>query len=205
MAITSSMDLFSHIRAEYVGRWLARIEEVKQSGAFIGVESPLLGEGGVVVPMERGGFPFRADIVARNAEGTPKGVSCIFSQVEIFKPSRFTHDGTMPLMVFPFFWTAALLRVRGAAPGSVRQELARWAERWFGLVDLSNIEPVSEQDVHGVIHRIQYLESECTAETVAFEVDLGSAHVEALMTLLDALKGIGAKEVVLGDPSLAQS
>ncbi len=77
-----------------------------------------------------------------------------------------------------------------AASGSARQEVARWAERWFGLVDLSNIEPVSENDVHGVIHRIQYLESECTANAVAFEVDLGSAHIEALMTLLDALKGM---------------
>ena len=45
MAIASSMDLFSHIPAEYLARWFARIEEVKQSGALIGVESPLLGEG----------------------------------------------------------------------------------------------------------------------------------------------------------------
>jgi hypothetical protein len=205
MAITSSMDLFNHVRTEYVSRWLARIEEVKQSGAFIGVESPLLGEGRVVVAQPRGGFPFRSDLVARDAEGIPKGVSCIFPHVVIFKPQRFTHDGTMPLVVFPFFWTAAPLRVRGAAAGAVRQELARWAARWFGLTDSSKLEPITEQGVHGVIHRVQYLEGECTTNLVAFEVDLGSAHIEALMTLLDALKAIGATEVLLGDASLAES
>jgi len=118
--------------------------------------------------------------------------------VVTFKPVRFNHDGTLPLQVFPFFWTAAALRVKGASPGAVRREVTSWANRWFDLVDTGQVEPVSEPDLHGVIHRLQYRDSECTWDVVAFEVDLGSAHIESLMTLLDATKRAGANEVTLG-------
>lgn len=204
MTIESSVDLFSHIRSDYVGRWLNRIAEVKRSGDFVGAELEMRGAGGSPVLLERGGFPFLADIVARDA-GTSKGVSCIFSQVVTFEPVRFNHDGLLPLVVYPFFWTAVPLRIRGADIGAVRRRVARWAERWYGLTGTQPVEAIAEEGLRGVIHRVQYLEHECTPECVAIEVDLGSAHVEALMTLLDAMKACGAREVRLGDPDLVEA
>lgn len=205
MAIESSIDLFNHIRSEYIARWLSRVEEVRRSGALVAVEAPLLGSDGAPVPSERGGFPYRADLVARDAAGVPRQVSCIFSQVEKFKPVRFNHDGSLPLTVFPFFWTAVPVRVQGADNGGVRRHVAAWAERWYGLVDRGSVESIPEDGLHGVIHRLQYLEKECSRDCVAVEIDLGSAHIESLMTLLDGLKECGAREVRVGDPDLAES
>jgi hypothetical protein len=54
--------------------------------------------------------------------------------VVTFKRLRFNHDGAMPLLVFPFFWTAAALRVKGASPKLVRQEVA-WVRIFSGGVN----------------------------------------------------------------------
>ena len=124
------------------------------------------------------------------------------AKVEVFAPVRFNHDGSLPLRVFPFFWTAAGVRAFGADAGQLRRHIAEWAARWFGLVDPRAVEAIEEADLHGVIHRVQYVEAECTADCIAVEVDLGSSHVEALMTLLDAIKVCGASEVRVGDPTL---
>ncbi|MFO0595765.1 MAG: hypothetical protein U0228_10685 [Myxococcaceae bacterium] len=202
MSIHSSMELFAHVRSAYVGRWLARLDELRQAGELVAIEPPLLGGGGAPVLNERGGFPYRADLLARTASGEPQQVSCVFPQVEVFAPVRFNHDGSLPLRVFPFFWTAAGVRAFGADAGQLRRHIAEWAARWFGLVDPRAVEAIEEADLHGVIHRVQYVEAECTADCIAVEVDLGSSHVEALMTLLDAIKVCGASEVRVGDPTL---
>lgn len=202
MKIESSIELFEHVRSEYVGRWLLRLGEVERTGTLVGIEAPMLAEGGGLATVERGGFPFRADLVARDASGVPRGVSCVFPQVVTFAPVRFNHDGSLPLLVSPFFWTAAPLRVLGGDAGELRHRIAAWASRWFGFGG-ELVEAIPEQRLHGVIHRVQYLELECADECTVLEVDLGSAHVEALMTLLDVMKRCGAREVRLGDPELA--
>ena len=128
----------------------------------------------------------------------------VLTAIPTFKTVNFRHDGAMSLVVHPFPWNAVTVEVSGVVPTEVVRAIEVWAQQWFGLSQgFGERQAVDEVGVEGVIHRLQYIEGRCGPDRVTVDVDLGSAHIESLLSLLDALKVLGVKQVALGDQALA--
>ncbi|MBX2800462.1 MAG: hypothetical protein KTR31_22480 [Myxococcales bacterium] len=104
-----------------------------------------------------------------------------------FEPVSVQYD-TIQLELRPFAWDGATLQLTGQSLDL--QPLVTWFTQWFGDEDAAG-----EDGLKGVVHFLSDPVEE--PDGLSFEVDLGSAPVQALVTLLDAAVSSGATRVVI--------
>lgn len=132
MALTPAK-VFKDVREHYLQNYLSQIAIALAGGRLVATECFRKNMNGEVVAQDKGGFPFRADLVLRREDGSLAVESVLSEEMLGFSTLRVRHDSAIPLEIGPFVWNAALIEVTGLPPANVAQSVELWAARWFGL------------------------------------------------------------------------
>lgn len=179
-------ELLEKVREIYVDRLAKAI--AASPGAT--PEPVLLREDGSVARNGALSLALRADF-AREVAGTHETVTVDSAALAKFQPLQFEWNG-VPVELRPFFWDAALLSLVGVPTVVPFDALRDWYEHWFAA------EGDSAHD--GALAHVVHFMSEpgATSDGCEFDLDLGSAPVEAFEELLDAATSLGPVRVTLG-------
>ncbi len=133
-----------------------------------------------VVPFETDGLPSRADIVTvSNDRATPlKHVSAGIPHEDL----TFRHGDGLQVTLANLSWDSCRAVVASELPNS---PIVEWYRRWF---DAQGSRPADETGLHGVVHALSFSPG-------GFDVDFGSAPVDAFVELLDVLSASGVQHV----------
>ena len=140
-------------------------------------------------------WPIRHDLIPLK-NGEPGAVLVVQTkEVPAFKTFK-TQWGDVPLYIEAFTWDTCVVRAQGLTDEGEWEELAAWYEKWF---DIGGQKEVGDDGLLGVIHAV--FKPEIEDDLVTLDLDLGSAAVQALEELLDALAALGAQIIALGGPA----
>jgi hypothetical protein len=99
--------------------------------------------------------------------------------------------GQMPVKVYAIAWEAMPVWIRHPDPDWTA--LQAWRKKWMNV---DGSAPSDEDGLGGLVHYMGSPVAEGGGHL--YEMDFGSAPVDALMELLDAIAGMGASEVEIG-------
>jgi uncharacterized protein YtpQ (UPF0354 family) len=208
------MNVHHHIqglRNRYVEALRRAIAKAKADGTFLASEVVIRAEGGVA-----GGTSNDESAVPTN-QPTFLTVDLLTGTPEAPQPAILMRDpeegpllgavqqGTIEVAVYPFLWEACRVWLRHPEPDWT--PLEAWFRKWFE--ERLEAEP-GEDGLKLMVHLL----SDPIAEGGGhlFQVDFGSAPVEAFTDLLQALSDMGATEVRVGhsdgsdmDPSVVDA
>lgn len=179
-------ELLDAIRDQYLGQFRARL-----GPGWLAETAYRLGHG----ELAREGplrLPLRLDLVEMTeAGGKPVAVD---SEVMLsFEPFEVEWAGGLSVRVQPFVWDYCIVRCTGLTASPDWKHLTDWFEHWF---DPEDIRPAGADGLSGVVHFLS--DPEPDGSGFRFQLDLGSASVEAFEELLDALRDSGAAQVQIG-------
>ncbi len=138
-------------------------------------------------------LPMRLDVVGV-ADGEAKDSIRVDSDSMLsFAPIDFKWSGDLPTRLAPFHWDGCHARAMGLQKDTDWSHLRRWFDQWF---DCEDTRQPDGDGLCGVIHFLSDPKQEGAATT--FEVDFGSAPVEAFEEFLDALRDSGATRIEIG-------
>lgn len=184
-------ELLDAIRDGYVDAYAAWAKDLAASrpDAELVLEPALLDSEGTVLREGDLDVGLRLDGILIDGEAMEQ-LSFDSEKMVRFDPFAFDWNDRLTVDVSPFFWDSLDVEISGASAGAVAPALRAWFERSFR----------HEQDGGDVPQGLVHFVSELTTdgETVHFNVDLGSAPVEALEGILDAMSEAGASSVALG-------
>lgn len=177
--------LLNEVRDLYVRRLTAVVAELATDGSEVLSERVLYDESGSVA--EEGPFllPMRVDAVVVGGEEA-ETVSIDSKQMLSFPPMLDTVSG-VELEVRKFTWDAVRIRVE---PASLTLDpLFGWFREHFAA-------DKNGDGVLGVVHVMS--DPAADGDALTFDVDLGTAPVDAFEALLDACRTAGAKRILVG-------
>ena len=184
MAILSFEDAVRRVRDRYITYFRARIAELQEEGR-VEPECEALNEHGDVVvdgPLE---LAYRHD-AALIAEGRTQTFTFESTTLESFEP--FSHAlGELKVYVRPFHWDYCEVTIEPAIGIDGLKQFGGWFRTWFR----ANAEPVD-----GTVDAIHFAsDPDVGPDATRVVVDLGTAPVEALVSLLAVLGDCGAKRI----------
>ncbi len=177
-------ELLDKVRESYVSRLAAAI--AASPGAA--PEPAMLRADGTVAREGKLDLGLRADL-ARAVGESHETVRVASIALARFEPLRFEWNG-VPIELAPFFWDALWMTLVGVPTVVSFDPLREWYERWFEDEE----HPTDEGALAHVVHSLS--DPRPTREGCEFELDLGSAPVEAFEELLDAAPALGPLRVV---------
>jgi hypothetical protein len=183
-------ELLDQVRQYYLDRLMAAAEKKRFHKATSVIFEPALrnSDGGAVVEGELQ-LPLRKDLaVLRNGAVTDL-LTIDTKGMLSFEPIVFDWGDSLRVYLGPFLWQRMTLRMP-VRKGVDWQSFTDWFWRWFGQED------GSDNSLLGVVHFLS--DPELSRKGVKFEVDLGSAPVEAFEELLDAVVAMGVKQCQIG-------
>lgn len=201
-------DLFQAVRQHYVDHYEATLEASREPGCRLMIEKALRRaddeEGLATTPIF--GLPFRADLLVFRQEGQEGEEKLVDPGSRLdFEPFLLEWKGGLEIEVHPFVWSRLSITSPEASAAElsspdhpVHRSLVAWYEKWFDAVR------EREGIFLGVAHYLsdpEPLGPSVDEPGVRFLVDLGSAPVDALLTLFDALVPLGPGRLVLDLPS----
>jgi len=159
-------------------------------GAFL--EPALCNDAGEVVGEGQYDLPVRVDLVL--VEDTVPTEKVMVSPDKALSFTAFDAIvNGLPVRISPFGWDYA--HVRAHTPDSSLDfgKLCAW---FFGWFDIEDTHDEDGDGLYGVVHYMS--DPKLTPSGFSFVVDLGSAPVDALVSLMAALKDMGATRVEVG-------
>jgi hypothetical protein len=174
-------DVLSTVRALYVQELADAVRN--QPGSF--VEPALRMEDGTLATEGTPPTPYRADLITRDTGETTQIDS---TRRLTFRETSFNIHGFV-LRTASFFWDCANFRVTGATNLDINL-IATWFNRWFDPEDQRDPD---QTGLHGVVHSISNIE--VSEDEWIFQIDFGSAPVEAFTDLIASLESAGARAV----------
>lgn len=185
--------LLDDIRSRYLTQFRDSIAEVSSTGRLAIVEAAFRDERGALVGDGTLSLPLRGDVFAV-ADGQPSESLRVDSESMLsFEPVTFSWGSGLAVRVAPFQWDACDVRATGISSPADWSRLRDWFATWF---DGEDTRQPDEQGLSGVVHFLSDPMHDGSAAT--FQVDFGSAPVEAFEELLDALRNSGATEIEIG-------
>ena len=185
--------LLDDIRERYLTQFRRTISEVKESGLEAWTEPAYRDEDGKLAREGELSLPMRLDLVGM-ADGEAKDRFRVDSDSMLsFEPIDFDWSDGLPTRVAPFHWDGCHVRVTGIGKAADCSHLCDWFDRWF---DSEDTRQPDEHGLYGVVHFLSDPKQE--GEALIFEVDFGSAPVEAFEEFLDALRDSGATKIEIG-------
>jgi hypothetical protein len=185
-------ELLDAIRERYLAQFRQTISEVEKSDMEAWVECAYRDEDGGLAREEALKLPLRLDIVAF-ADGEAKNKVRVDSKTMLsFEPIDFEWTG-IPTRLSPFHWDSCDIRVSGVPRGTDWSRVRNWLDEWF---DGEDTRQPDEHGLFGVIHFLS--DPKPDGSKTIFNVDFGSAPVEAFEALLDALRDSGATKIEIG-------
>jgi len=185
--------LLDTVRERYLTQLRRGVSEVQEAGMEAWVEPAYCDKDGGLVREGELNLPLRLDVVGV-ANGETQERVCVDSNSLLgFKPIEFEWSGGLPIRLTPFHWDGCHVRAIGVPKIAVWSPLCGWFDRWF---DGEDTRQPDSNGLYGVIHFLSDPKREEAA--VVFEVDFGSAPVEAFEEFLDALHNLGATKIEIG-------
>ncbi len=185
-------DLLDDIRTRYLAQFRRCIGQITGTGRRAIVEAAFRDERGALVGGGALGLPLRGDVFAVAEGQSPESLRVDSESILTFEPVASAWN-SVPIRVSPFQWDACDVRASGIPPATDWSNLRGWFDRWF---DGDDTRQADEQGLNGVVHFLSDPAHHASAAT--FQVDFGSASVEAFEELLDALRDSGATKIEIG-------
>jgi hypothetical protein len=183
-------ELLDQARQYYLERLIAAAEErcAKKNTSVI-LEPCLRSSDGTAAVEGKLQLPLRKDLAVLKNGAVKELLTIDTKGMLSFEPLAFDWGEGLRISLGPFQWQQLPFRMphRRRADWQPFQE---WFWRWFRE---------DEDGDDGLLGAVHFLsDPEVLGKAVAFEVDLGSAPVEALEELLDAIAVTGVKQCVIG-------
>lgn len=182
------------VRDAYVARFEAFLVDLRSKVRSFVVEPEIRGSGGEAT--RRGALDTiaRYDVIAKTLYGSIKAFAVDSEERLDFPQARFDEDG-LDVGVAPFLWESMEVWTDGQADA-----VSRALAFWFNAA-AAPLASTGHQTIQGVAHFISDPVSEGGVTTCV--IDLGTAPVEAVMSLLGHLRLAGASWLDLGRLQMA--
>jgi hypothetical protein len=184
--------LLDDIRERYLTQFRRSISEVQEAGMEAWVEPAYCDEDAALAREGELGLPLRLDLVGVADGEAQERVRVDSDSMLSFEPIDFEWRG-LPTRLAPFHWDSCHVRVTGVPKPADWSHLHDWFDHWFDSEDTR--QPDSD-GLCGVIHFLS--DPKRKGAATVFEVDFGSAPVEAFEEFLDALRDSGATKIEIG-------
>jgi hypothetical protein len=185
--------LLDDIRHRYLTQFRRIISQVRRERMEAWVEPACRDEDGALAREGPLGLPMRLDLAAV-ADGEVKSAIRVDSDSLLtFEPIDFEWSAQIPARLAPFYWDDCHVQVTGIHHPADWSHLQSWFEKWF---DAEDTHPLNSDGFSEVIHFLSDPKAEGAA--TIFQIDFGSAPVEAFEELLDALRCSGATKIQIG-------
>lgn len=184
--------LLDQIRDYYVSRFLEVLQEHSAAPDNTVVHEPAYcnSEGEVVTAGELE-LPVRGDVLVIRDGVIDESLQIDTDEMLTFDPVEFDWpENELRVELHPFQWNWIQLRIYGLSAKTDWSPLREWFLRWFQEED-----PVADELLGGV-HFLSDPEPQEGCSQVS--IDLGTAPVESLEELLDAIGRLGADRVEIG-------
>lgn len=184
--------LLDQIRDYYVSRFIDAINEhAADDETTVAHESAFRNSDGDIVTEGELGLPTRGDLFIIRDGAVVDSLQIDTEGMLSFDPITFSWpENRLSVDLGPFQWNWMQLRVFGLPPKANWEPLRDWFLRWF-----QDDDPAADQLLGGV----HFMSDPSSADGCAeVSIDLGSAPVESLEELLDAVGGMDAKRVQIG-------
>ncbi len=189
------LDLLAPIRAQGVAALLEAAAEAIARGAEVEPEPLVRGPDGAVLRAGPLDLPERADLAARR-EGRELRQRVEPAEPPAFEPVSLVLEGGFTTVVEPFPWHGAgmVLEARQSRPDW--RPLRRWFLEWVQPRH-GDVAP----ELLGAVHRLEGpARRPARGADWALTVDFGSAPVQAVPALIEALARSGALRLRIGGP-----
>jgi hypothetical protein len=186
-------ELLDEIREQYLKQFRHRIAEAKRAGMAVNAEAAYRNAHGALVREGTLNLPLRLDIVESLDSEAHKTFTVDSTSALAFEPIDFNWNGDTVVQLGPFNWDGCHASAVGVSEIVDWSCLRSWFDKWF---DGEDTRQTGDDGLCGVIHFLS--DPHKNGETVAFEVDFGSAPIEAFEEFLDALCDSGATRIAIG-------
>jgi hypothetical protein len=185
--------LLDDIREAYLMQFRQSVTELTTAGRRAITEAAFRDEHGSLVGNGALRLPLRGDIFAA-ADAQQRETVRVDSQALVsFDPITTEWTGGLPTRIAPFHWDACDIRASGVPSPADWSHLSSWFSKWFDRED------TREPDEQGFCRVVHFMSDPThDGSAVTFQVDFGSAPVEAFEELLDSLRDSGATRIEIG-------
>jgi hypothetical protein len=173
---------------------IATIESSRSSFAFGGIEvvtESVIRQAEGIPHRSAAELPMRTDVAILVGPQRSLSPIAVLSPPFAHEPLRLMTDEKLPVAVGDLAWDACRVRARGPRD-PLQRETADWFWRWF---DAKDTKAPDEKGFRDVIHALSF--GAYQDGTLTFDVDFGSAPVDALDDLLRSLRRASASSVEL--------
>lgn len=184
-------ELLAKIRAIYATQLSAVIAahpNCVSEGAYRTSSGDLAFEGASALPM-------RLDVLPVTEEGPGNPIMVDSPSRLQFTPIDWSESPSLRVTLAPFIWDYCQVFVPDIPANFSFEPIKQWFLRWF---DADDANTADENGLYGVVHYLS--EPDYKEEGVSFTVDFGSAPVDALEDLFEALAAAGATIARISSP-----
>lgn len=187
---TRLADVLDPVRDIAVGEILEVMARRLESGAEVAHEPMQRDAEGHVVRSGKLRLPRRGDLkITMQGRTLVQQVPC--EKTLCFTPLTLIEPDGFVAVLHPFRWDAAVIHVEAAQRVPDWSPVRRWFLEWFQS-RYTEVAP----DLDGAVHRLSGPDPE--AHGWRFEVDFGSAPIDALTDLVGAFAETGASRIQIG-------
>ena len=178
-------ELFETIRSHYVDELMA----VLKSHDTVIAEPVMLDSSGNPATDGPYDLPTRLDVVSVKDEKSQEVIRVDTESMISFGAISLTWENDLEVTLEPFQWNWLQLRAQGSSLDS--EPIIRWFQEWFKVSKESGSSELIE-----VVHFLS--DPVIENDSLNCEIDLGSAPIDAIFGLLDAVVECGADNVYIG-------
>jgi hypothetical protein len=190
-------------RSQSKGRALikAKIDERRASGEYVHVEPPLCDSAGQVLSAPDGlKLPLRIDLAYQSPQGSATTENVDSHSLYFREPVFADWENRLRVEIRSLTWDAVQFRFSPVPSGENWEGIRQWFLKWFDMDD----EKIPAADgLCGVVHFVS--DPKKIGDTIKFDVDFGSAAIEAFGEFLDEIVKLNATYCVVGEQSDAKN
>jgi hypothetical protein len=181
-------ELFDEIRGHYLSRFGDHVDEVVAENPSVAVEVAFRDANGHAVREGTLQLPARSDLVVITNDEAAESHLIETESLLSFDPFEFDWDG-LQVSIEPFRWEECQVTLYRSGSFDYRP-LVAWFEKWFAETE--------DGDAESFLGAVHFLSDPTeSAGSASLMVDFGSAPVEAVEELFDAVLKSGVERVNL--------
>jgi hypothetical protein len=185
--------ILNETRNRYLNQFIDALTNLEANGQQSAAEAAFRNEQGGLAEEGALSLPMRGDIFLIKDGQPSESMSVDSESLFAFEPLSLVFGDILPVEIAPFYWDGCNIYVSGISEQADWSLLVMWFAKWFDFEDRGNIDG---EGFLGVIHFLS--DPKFDGSKTGFQVDFGSAPVEAFRELLDTLKACGATKVEIG-------
>ena len=185
--------LLDDIRNTYLSLVRTRISDACNSQRRVIVEPSLRNSSGELVCEGHFDLPMRVDMYFLNSDSIGNSAHVDSPLLPEFAPFPVHWNSQMTVTIAPFCWDSCDFLLRKSISQDDVKEIVAWFMDCFDPDDLNSAD---EDGLQGVVHFLS--DPEISESSTFFQIDFGSASIDAFTRLLDIISSLGVSEVSVG-------